>query len=227
MRPILVPAAFDGSGFTWALALGTGDRANLQEEDGGVNNFFFVLDDGQSTALTAADLLATDYSALTGDFTCTDSALDPANGLFGWYMSMRPNEKVTFEATVINGHVLFPTFEPGDGLLAQDPPDLRGGGAGGGGGGGGGGGFGGPDPPDGTPTDQLVCRAAGVGRVYDLWFECGNGTQTELNDLPTGSEFYTIDGTTYVTHTLSGGSPGLTQEFPNPAGYTVTNWRQE
>jgi len=223
MRPILVPAGFDGRNFTWALALGSGDRANLQEEDMAISTFFFVLDTGQSTALTEANLLATDYSALTGDFQCADNALDPDNGLWGWYMTMRPNEKTTFEATVINGHVLFPTFEPGEGLLAQDPPDL----CGTGGGGGGGGGFGGPDPPGGTPEDQLVCRAAGVGRVYDLWFACGNGSATELNDLPTGSEFYTIDGTTYVTHTLSGGSPGLTHEFINPTGYTVTNWRQE
>ncbi len=223
-RPIIVPAKFDGANFIWALALGAGDRANLQDEDGGINAFYFVLDSGTyATPRTAGDLVGIDYSALTGDFQCADTALDPANGLYGWYMTMRPNEKTTFEATVINGHVLFPTFEPGLDLLATDPPDLCGGA--GGGGGGGGGGFGGPLPGDVDP--DLVCRAAGIGRVYDLWFECGNGTQTELNDLPTGSEFYTIDGTTYVTHTLSGGSPGLTQEFLNPSGYTVTNWRQE
>ena len=221
-RPIIVPAKFDGANFIWALAMGAGDRANLQLEDGGINGFYFMLDSGTyATPRTAGDLVGIDYSSLTGDFQCADSALDPGNGLYGWYMTMRPNEKTTFEATVINGHVLFPTFEPGLDLLATDPPDL----CGGSGGGGGGGGFGGPEPPDVDP--DFVCRAAGIGRVYDLWFECGNGTQTELNDLPTGSEFYTIDGTTYVTHTLSGGSPGLTQEFLNPSGYTVTNWRQE
>ena len=50
----------------------------------------------------------------TGDFDCTaeDSPLDPSVGNFGWYLSLRPNEKVMYDATVINGHVLFPTFDP-------------------------------------------------------------------------------------------------------------------
>ena len=33
MRPVIVPAGFDGQSFTWALAIGTGDRANLQRDD--------------------------------------------------------------------------------------------------------------------------------------------------------------------------------------------------
>jgi hypothetical protein len=144
-----------------------------------------------------------------------------------------------FDATVVNGHVLFPTFDPSDVLAAHNVPDqcgTSGGGAGGG-----------DDDSDGVSDDidqcpgtpvglevdpltgcaEISCHASGLGRFYDLWFECGLGEYTETNDIITGSETYTIGGTTYVSFTGSNFNPPVTEEFPNATGHVITNWRQE
>ncbi len=219
-RPVTVPALFDGNGYTWALALGSGDRAHTKTIDGDIDHFFFVLDVGDTTTRGATDLVAINYDELDGTFDCESSALNPAGGDYGWYLSLRPNEKVMFDATVVNGHVLFPTFDPTpdftpshnvpDECVVVDPdPD--------------------PDPePEPDPEDaEVICTAAGNGRSYDMWFECGIGDYVENTDIYTGSEDYTIGGTTYVTFTESGVTPGETQEFPNVKGHVVTNWRQD
>jgi hypothetical protein len=240
-RPVMVPALFTGSSYTWGIAMGTGDRPNLNREDGEIDHFYFLLDDGQSTFKTATDLVAINYDEQNVQpeaGVCEPSTLNPADGSFGWYVSLRPNEKVMFDATVVNGHVLFPTFDPSDVLAAHNVPDqcgTSGGGAGGG-----------DDDSDGvsddidqcpgTPEDMEVddvgcalvsCHASGLGRFYDLWFECGLGEYTETNDIITGSETYTIGGTTYVSFTGSNFSPPVTEEFPNATGHVITNWRQE
>ena len=225
-RPVMVPALFGGSGYTWAMALGTGDRANLDRYDD-VNNpvdqFFFLLDNGDTTTRGKDDLVAVNYDELDGDFDCeaSDSPLDPSAGNFGWYLSLRPNEKVVFDATVINGHVLFPTFDPKPGEFASHnvPDECVPASAG---------------TPTPTPTpnvafggEEVICKAAGIGRSYDLWFECGMGEYGENNDIYTGIEDYTIGGTTYVTFTESAFTEGETEEFPNVTGHVVTNWRQD
>jgi hypothetical protein len=226
-RPVMVPALFSGAGYTWALALGTGDRANVDRYDN-VNNpvdhFFFMLDIGDTTTRGKDSLVAVDYDDLTGDFDCTaeDSPLDPSIGNFGWYLNLRPNEKVMYDATVINGHVLFPTFDPTPNEIADhNVPDecVPSGG--------------GPTPtPEETPNvdltgNEVICNAAGLGRAYDLWFECGLGEYGENDDIYTGTESYTIGGTTYVTFTESSFTEGETEEFPNVTGHVVTNWRQD
>jgi hypothetical protein len=241
-RPVTVPAVFDDGAFEWALAVGSGDRANLQDEsavvdvdDNEVNNFFFLLDVGDSTTRTASDLVPISYVDLGGEASpsaCAGvNALDTAAGNYGWYLSLRANEKVNFEATVINGHVLFPTFEPTDDPL-DGAVDQCGGAS--------------PAPPAGTPTPEPtpeptpaisptpvpgeelpICSAAGVGRAYDLWFTCGQGEESGVNDIITGVEDYTIDGTTYVTFTVSEAQPGMTEEFLNFTGYAASNWRQD
>jgi type IV pilus assembly protein PilY1 len=225
-RPVMVPALFGGSGYTWAMALGTGDRANLDRYDDvndPVDQFFFMLDVGDTTTRGKADLVAVNYDELDGDFDCeaADSPLDPSAGNYGWYLSLRPNEKVVFDATVINGHVLFPTFDPTPGEFASHnvPDECVPASAG---------------TPTPTPTpnvafggEEIICKAAGIGRSYDLWFECGMGEYGENNDIYTGIEDYTIGGTTYVTFTESGFTEGETEEFPNVTGHVVTNWRQD
>ena len=230
-RPVLVPALFGGSGYTWALTLGTGDRANLDRWDD-VNNpidhFFFLLDVGDTTTRGKTHLVGMNYDELAGDFDCTaeESPLDPSADHYGWYLSLRPNEKVVFEATVINGHVFFPTFDPTPGAFADHKtvdeciPS----------------GVGGTPTPTATPNvafggEEVICQAAGIGRSYDLWYECGLGEYNEDNDIYTGSEDYTIGGTTYVTFTESGEDGGIkggdTIESPNFTGHVVTNWRQD
>jgi hypothetical protein len=221
-RPVTVPALFTGSDYTWALAMGSGDRANLErydDDNNPIDHFFFVLDVGDSTTRGKNDLVAINYDELDGSFDCENSALDPANGNYGWYLSLRPNEKVVFDATVINGHVLFPTFDPKPGVFAaHNVPDECVPSAGG------------TPSPTATPDPSLgpaLCKAAGIGRAYDLWFECGLGDYSENDDLYTGLEDYTIGGTTYVTYTESHITEGETEEFPNVTGHVVTNWRQD
>ena len=142
-------------------------------------------------------------------------------GNYGWYLSLRPNEKVVFDASVINGHVLFPTFDPTPGEFAShNVPDECVPTAGG------------TPTPTATPNvafggEEVICKAAGIGRSYDLWFECGLGEYGENNDIYTGIEDYTIGGTTYVTYTESQFTEGETEEFPNVTGHVVTNWRQD
>jgi Tfp pilus tip-associated adhesin PilY1 len=224
-RPVTVPALFGGSGYTWGVVLGSGDRANLPfyiDPDGPVDHFFFLLDGDDTTTRGKGSLTAINYDELDGDFDCENSALDPANGKFGWYLSLRPNEKTVFDATVINGHVLFPTFDPAPNIVAvHNKPDVCV-----------------PLNPAGTPTptatpnvdgsgEIVECNAAGLGRSYDLWFECGMGDYGENDDIYTGMETYTIGGTTYVTFTESAFASGETEEFPNVTGHVVTNWRQD
>jgi hypothetical protein len=224
-RPVTVPALFGAGGYTWALAMGSGDRANLEEYDSStspIDHFFFVLDVADDVTRGKSNLVAINYDELDGTFDCENSALDPTNGNYGWYLSLRPHEKVVFDASVINGHVLFPTFDPKPGVFAEHnavPDECA---------------TGGPTPtptPTGTPVagspDEIMCKAAGLGRAYDLWFECGQGDYDENNDVYTGVEDYTIGGTTYVTYTESHFTEGDTEEFPNVTGHVVTNWRQD
>jgi hypothetical protein len=224
-RPVTVPALFTGSDYTWALAMGSGDRANLEHYDSStspIDHFFFLLDVGDDVTRGKNDLVAVNYDELDGTNQCEgrDTALNPDNGDYGWYLSLRPHEKVVFDASVINGHVLFPTFDPKPGVFAaHNAPDECGAAAT-------------PTPgPTGTPTgieeEEIMCKAAGLGRAYDLWFTCGMGDYSENNDVYTGVEDYTIGGTTYVTYTESHFTEGETEEFPNVTGHVVTNWRQD
>jgi hypothetical protein len=226
-RPVTVPALFGADGYTWALAMGSGDRANLEHYDPStspIDHFFFVLDVGDDVTRGANSLVALNYDELDGTNQCEgrDSALNPDNGDYGWYLSLRPHEKVVFDATVINGHVLFPTFDPTPGVFAaHNAPDecVSGSTT--------------PTPtPTGTPStgieeSEIMCKADGLGRAYDLWFTCGMGDYSENNDVYTGVEDYTIGGTTYVTYTESHFTEGETEEFPNVTGHVVTNWRQD
>ncbi len=50
--PVIVPVIFDGVGYVYALAMGTGDRADLGDESGTVNHFFVVLDDLDNDTVT-------------------------------------------------------------------------------------------------------------------------------------------------------------------------------
>ncbi len=52
-RPIAVPINFDGSGYTWALALGTGDRSDLARTDSGFDHFFFLVDPDDDAVVSA------------------------------------------------------------------------------------------------------------------------------------------------------------------------------
>ena len=258
-EPALVPVLFNGVNYTYAIALGSGDRANLGEDiSTTVNHFFVVLDDldndPANAAYTEANLVAREYGDLVNAFTpdpgatlCTDSAFEAPTK--GWYLTLRNgqaesppsqggSEKVNYKATIFASHVYFTTFEPTDNS-ADNPPEIcvpttpsatptpvatatpTGGGGGGGGGGG-------------TPTVD-VCRASGIGRMYDLGLSCGLGEYTEVNDVLTGITTWTIGNTTYVQGTTSGGgsTSGITgglgprKEHAINIISSTTNWRQE
>jgi Tfp pilus tip-associated adhesin PilY1 len=212
MRPVPVPVLFDGNGYTWALGIGSGDRANLDREDSGIDHFYFVIDGGDGVTRDASVLTAVSFADLDGNFTCPSTTLDPPNGKYGWYLSLRDTEKVMFDCTVIDGYVLFPTFDPSTDTATHNVPDQCDGSGGG----------------DGDPIElDVVCRASGIGRTYKLWYECGLGDYSEHNDIITGSEDYSIGGDTFVTFTGSVDGPGQTETFPLVREHSVTNWRQE
>jgi hypothetical protein len=230
-KPAIVPAVFNGVNYTYALALGAGDRAELGDETADVINHFYVfLDDlgEDGTVYTEADLVERAYTDLTNSYTpepqatvCDSSAFTGENK--GWYLSLRPDEKVNYQATVIASHVFFTTFEPGDGLTATNPPDICGGGEP----------IGDDDDDDDDPGDGPICRASGLGRIYDVGLNCGLGDYSEVNDIVTGYSSYTIGNTTHVQFTFSGGAgrsgppPGVEATFVNDIMSSTTNWRQE
>jgi hypothetical protein len=211
-RPILVPANFDGSSYTWGLALGSGDRANLDREDSGFDHFYFLIDAEDGATRGIGSLVAVDYTDLTGGFDCTGLAEQPLTPpKYGWYLSLRENEKVMFDASVLDGYVFFPTFDPST-ATATNPPNSC-------------------ETSSGTETraDRAVeCRASGIGRTYRLWYECGLGEYTEHNDIITGQEVVDIDGESSVWSATSDPKtvPHKDDVLMNRE-HTVTNWRQE
>ena len=215
-RPIPVPVSFDSSGYTWAVVLGTGDRSDLARTDSGIDHFFFLVDadDDPAEPRTAADLIEVDYLSLNGTFDCNGSeALVPPK--YGWYLSLRETEKVMFDATVIDGYVRFPTFDPTATVATHRVPDQCG------------------VVPDEDGDVDLgdICYASGLGRTYKLWYQCGLGDYQDHTDIITGSEDYTIDDTTYVAFPTSDpeGSEGVgeTEETDLQRRHTTTNWRQQ
>ena len=167
--------------------------------------------------------MALNYFDLDGSFACSTSALDPGAGNYGWYLNLRPNEKVMSDSPVIDGHVLFTTFDPTAGVTAQHnvpnqcgsepPPDD------------GGDGDGGEAPPEGE--EELVCKTSGIGRRYDLWFQCGMGEYGESNVPYSGIATSTTGETTTASFTKMADDPPDDQEFLHPGDHVVTNWRQE
>ncbi len=212
-KPVPVATSFDGSGYVWALALGSGNRADLANETSGVDHFYFLMDAGDTTTRGKSNLMAVGYGDLNGSFDCSSSALVPP--YYGWYLSLRDTEKVNFDATVLDGYVRFPTFDPSTETATHNVPDQCGGT---------------PDPEEPPVELSLVCRASGLSRTYELWYECGLGEYSEHNDIVTGSEDYTIDGQTYHVFTNSApfdNPPGVGGAIDGGRTHTVTNWRQE
>jgi Tfp pilus tip-associated adhesin PilY1 len=218
-RPVPVPVLFDGGEYTWAVALGSGDRANLGRADSGIDHFYLLVDRGDSTTRGIANLLPVDMSALENletltsqedldnAFECPDDAVVDHDG---WYLSLRDTEKVTFDATVLGGLVYFPTFDPST-ATATSPPNA----------------CSTAEDPE-TPLDlPVVCRASGIGRAYKLSLICGQGGYTEFNDIATSQAAVDVDGEAEVWTGLSGGQPPFPDPSPLDRSYTVTNWRQE
>ncbi len=249
-RPVAVSTVVEGGAKRWALALGSGNRANLGEtgevvdgvNTGKVGRFFFLLDvnniDEDVVTRGAADLRPVQYTALADPtFSCGDegSALDPDNAdsgskSYGWYLNLRPNEKVMWEAPVIDGFIVFPTFDstkdvvathnPPNQCVPETPPDpdptatpIDGGGGDGG--------------DDGGATTQVICSTSGLGRTYKLWYQCGVGEYSESNTPITGVTTWTEGNTTKAYFpTMDPDEEPQEDEWEHPANHVVTNWRQ-
>jgi len=259
VKPTLVPLIFNGVNYTYAVVLGAGDRANLSDKiRPTVNRFYVFLDDLDNDSVTNPAYGLTDLVALAFDDTgivntftsepgstvCETSAFDAHKG---WYLELRNDindpdypagsERVNFDASVFASHVYFTTFQASDSLTATNPPDIC---------------TPAPSPtptpgpgPTPTPTPppgggddepELVCKASGVGRIYDLGLTCGLGEYTEVNDIVTGISTYTIGDTTYVVFPTSGadaglgevtGGLGLVKGHPVAIISSTSNWRQE
>ena len=233
VQPTLVPVLFNGSNYTYAIAMGSGDRANLGDMTADITNHFYVVlddldNDPANLAYDETDLVARAYddmgiqnafTAEPGSTVCVDNAFVSAKG---WYLELRLNllvtapdlpegsEKVNYEATVFANHVYFTTFQPGEGLAASNPVEIC---------------TPSTPPPTGTPIaptptptpdpsgpapgPDVRCKASGIGRIYDLGLTCGLGEYTEVDDIVTGISDYTIGDTTYVVFPTSGADAGL------------------
>jgi hypothetical protein len=111
--PIVVPVDFADGHYYWALAIGCGDRANMTEEDGVENRFYVLVDpeDGVTHTLGEGSVAELDYNYVTTGSDGNDY-IDPTSGAMGWYMKLRPSEKVNVDANVRSGTLTFVTFEP-------------------------------------------------------------------------------------------------------------------
>jgi hypothetical protein len=216
-KPVVVPIGLDAGGYTFALALGTGDRANLGDLDGVYNRFYFLVDGNQTSPVGSSALSGLNYSAIdqaTLPSGCGD-VLNFSDGNYGWYVDLREHEKVNNEAVVVAGNVFFTGFVP---INAS---------SGGGGGGGGGGGT--------APT----CQAAGSGFFYRLWYECGvtgpDGFVDDFNDIPVdlqlrpepggGGFIVEVFGTS--PDGPEGTGPTTSVTIPYTVTHETTNWMQE
>ncbi len=210
-RPIPVPVLFDGTDYTWALAIGSGDRADLARTDSGIDHVYFLIDAGDGATRGIGDLESIDYTELDGSFDCQGTnALVPPN--YGWYLSLRDTEKVVNDVLVLNGIVFVPTFDPTT-QEATNPPNVCGGA---------------PDEDGGTVEVSNVCRASGIGRGYQLWYECGQGKYDEFNEFITGTVPDGSGGKTEQKWTDDDPEkPDHGEEVANVRRYRVTNWRQE
>jgi len=121
-RPVVVPALFSGGAYTWALAIGSGDRANVTLEDEVENRFYVVLDMGDNVTRTEANLHGIMVDPPDPLVAAGTSYLNPPT-TYGWYLHLRPNEKVNADAIVAGQKVLFNTFEPRP--MEIDPNDPR------------------------------------------------------------------------------------------------------
>jgi len=214
-KPTLVPAYFDGTTYSWALAIGSGDQITIDLEDSFVNRFYFVLDytfsDGTSIQdYTESNLQGVAYNA--GIATDGASYLDPGAGVgntFGWYMTLRGGGKVSANAIAVNEEIQFPSFErlPFDGTLVDDEGDP-------------------------------ICQASGTGRLYRVNYtnadpvledEDGNpGPRGEDlgGGLIVGGTDYTVgDQTVALWTTMDGRQQEI--EILQFRFHRVTNWRQE
>jgi Tfp pilus tip-associated adhesin PilY1 len=213
-RPIPVPAISVGDNFIYALALGSGDRAELDREDSGIDHLYFVLDMGDSTTRDENDLVSVDYTDLDGSFDCTTNALNPSGGDYGWYLGLRDSEKTVNDAVVVNGYVFFATFDPATDTPTHNVPNEC--------------------EPEGeeTPVEiAALCQASGIGRTYKLWYECGLGEYHEYDDIITGLVPNNSSGTTTVDPSAAKPPPEGPPPPPLDTGQTrqhrITNWRQE
>ena len=212
-RPTLVPAAFAGGSYIWGLAIGTGDRANVGAEDQVENRFYFVLDDTTRTGGPFTEAAADGLTPITlGSGNSGQNLVDPANGKYGWYLVLRPNEKVNADAIVANQIVQFPTFEP-TGVVAT--PGAT------------------PTPPTGgTPAPVAPnCHAVGTGRLYQVYFNNGDPTGgergTDLGEgFISGGTDYTIGDETRSWWT-TWENKGIETVLGTYRFHRVTNWRQD
>ena len=110
MTPVVVPVLFDAGGYRYAVAIGAGDRDNIDEESDLVGHFYFALDypGGLRNDTNLQEVL---YNAPAVDpSTNYFRPSDPSDPVFGWYLTLREGEKVSTDALVAAEKVVFPTF---------------------------------------------------------------------------------------------------------------------
>ncbi len=119
LEPKLVPVDFSASGeIQVAIAIGSGNRANLFERNATPHRFYMVMDRDAGTALTEDDLqgvLRDGAGATEGTNYLTG---DP--NVAGWYLILGAEEKVNTSALVFNQNVIFSTFTPSSEVIITE-----------------------------------------------------------------------------------------------------------
>ena len=213
MTPVLVPVMFDANGYRYAIAIGAGDRDNIDQESDIIGSFYFVLDypGGQRNETNLQAVAYDDPPAAVDANYFNPNGNGGVTPTFGWYLTLRPGEKVSTDAIVDGKTVVFPTFV----RTVRLPTD----------------------PPDTDADGNVICQASGKGRIYKVDYLNANpigdtrGTETDLGLITGlasaggGGTSGNGDDTDYIaTGQAAGFEVG---SLPNSSGTRVTNWRQE
>jgi hypothetical protein len=141
----------------YALAFGTGNRADLFDRGETAGGRFFVmvddvlpadLQDPTFTPLGPADLQLIDVLAARR----TDDLLTTVGG---WWFQLAPNQRVVTETFALSGILFFSSFIPADQAIIVEGAAP------------------GPNPPQ--PGDDLFCREAGTSQIFATLATNGNG----------------------------------------------------
>jgi hypothetical protein len=119
LEPKLVPVDFSSAGeIQVAIAIGSGNRANLFERNTAPHRFYMVFDRESGTVLTEDDLQAVFRDGASTDAGTNYLVGDP--NIAGWYLILGTEEKVNTSALVFNQNVIFSTFTPSSDVIVTE-----------------------------------------------------------------------------------------------------------
>jgi hypothetical protein len=155
-RPIYFPPAvvFVTRLARYALAFGTGQRSDLWEKTLQTGRFYAFVDDNWTSTTTGLPRTEASYQAVGPEDTVTVERDFLQTAPFGWYLTLRAEERVITPAFSLSGITVFTSYNPvicldrdADGLCDDD---------------------GDPDPPD-PDEGEILCAKTGDSRIFVLF----------------------------------------------------------